>query len=67
MMTTVRAVVKDGRITLLEPLQIAEGTELLVTVLDDEDRAFWAAVTDHAFAKIWDNPEDDVYGELLED
>jgi predicted DNA-binding antitoxin AbrB/MazE fold protein len=68
MMTTVRAVVKNGQITLLEPLQIAEGTEVLVTVPnDDEDREFFLRITEQAFAAIWDNPEDDAHGELLKE
>ncbi|CAN5359353.1 hypothetical protein BH24GEM3_BH24GEM3_11720 [soil metagenome] len=68
MMTTVRAVVKDGRIQLLEPIEIADGTEVLVTVpTDDDDREFLMRITEQAFAAIWDNPEDDAHGELLKE
>ncbi len=68
MLTTVRAVVKDGRIQLLEPIEIADGTEVLVTVpTDDEDREFLMRITEQAFAAIWDNPEDDAHGELLKE
>jgi hypothetical protein len=67
-MTTVRAVVKDGRIQLLEPIEIADGTEVLVTVpTDDDDREFLMRITEQAFAAIWDNPEDDAHGELLKE
>ena len=41
MLNTVRAVVKEGQIRLLEKLELPEGTELLVTPLvDDSDSAF---------------------------
>jgi predicted DNA-binding antitoxin AbrB/MazE fold protein len=68
MMRTVRAIVKNGQITLLEPVEIAEGTEVLVTVpTDEEDGEFLMRITEQAFAAIWDNPEDDAHGELLAD
>jgi len=34
---------------------------------EDSDRAFWLLASQSAMKKIWDNPEDDVYAELLED
>jgi hypothetical protein len=65
MLTSVRAIVKDGQITLLEPVDIPEGTEVLVTLLEDQDRAFWNAVTERSLTAVWDHPDDDVYAELL--
>ena len=66
MLNTVRAVVKEGQIRLLEKLELPEGTELLVTPLvDDSDSAFWLGISQSALDKIWDNEEDDVYAELL--
>lgn len=64
MFNTVRAVVKEGQIRLLEKLELPEGTEVLVTPLV-EDSAFWLGVSQAALDKIWDNEEDDVYAELL--
>jgi hypothetical protein len=32
---------------------------------DDDDREFWMAASRISMARIWDNPEDDVYAELL--
>jgi hypothetical protein len=64
MFNTVRAVVKEGQIRLLEKLELPEGTEVLVTPLVD-DSAFWLGVSQSALDKIWDNEEDDVYAELL--
>jgi hypothetical protein len=66
MLKTAEAVVRDGRIELLEPLTLTDGTKLLVTVLPDEDEHhFWSQVSDRSLADIWDNTEDDVYAELL--
>jgi len=64
MLNTIRAVVKEGQIQLLEKLELPEGTEVLVTPLID-DSAFWLGVSQSALDKIWDNEEDDVYAELL--
>ena len=33
----------------------------------DEDREFWLLASIPAMKEIWDNPEDDVYAELLKD
>jgi hypothetical protein len=64
MLNTVRAIVKDGKIELLEHIDLPEGTEILVTpLLDDTD--FWSSASRVALEKVWDNSEDDVYGELL--
>ena len=64
MLQTVRAIVKDGQIQLLEKIDLPEGTEMLVTpLLEDSD--FWLKVSHSALDKVWDNTEDDVYGELL--
>ena len=68
MLSTVWAVVREGKIELLEPMPLPEGSKVLVTVMSEEDNLhFWMAATQTAFDKIWDNPEDDVYAELLEE
>lgn len=64
MMNTVKAVVKAGRIELLEQLDIPEGTGVLVTILSEESD-FWLNASQSALASIWQNEEDDVYGHLL--
>lgn len=66
MPNTIRAVVREGRIELLEQVEIPEGTEVLVMPLVDE-RDFWSKAGESALASVWDNPEDDVYAELLEE
>lgn len=67
MLNTVRAIVREGKIQLLEPLDLPEGTELLVTPLIEEDAQFWAGTSRPALDAIWDNTEDDVYAQLLQE
>lgn len=65
MLSTIRAVIRDGKIELLEPVSLPEGAHLLVTILGEDDRAFWQAASEPALKQVWDNPEDDVYAEHL--
>jgi len=65
MLHTVRAVVREGKIELLEKVEIPEGTEVLVTPLVNESD-FWLNASASALDSVWDNSEDDVYAELLE-
>ena len=64
MLTTVRAIVKEGRIQLLEKIELPEGTEMLVTPLPDESD-FWLKAGESSLDAVWDNGEDDVYAQLL--
>ena len=64
-MQNIRAVVREGRIELLEEVEIPEGTELLITPLPDE-QDFWLNAGESSLDSVWDNAEDDVYAELLE-
>jgi Protein of unknown function DUF104 len=65
MMNTIRAVVREGKIELLEEVEIPEGTEVLVTPLLDEPDV-WLKASESSLGGVWDNSEDDVYAELLE-
>ena len=67
MLNTVRAVVRAGKIELLEPVDLPEGTPVLVTPLIEEDTLFWARASHVALDAIWDNAEDDVYAQLLKE
>ena len=58
------ATVNDGRIEL-KGLDVPDGTEVLVTILSNGDE-FWLNAGGPSLNAIWDNPEDDVYAELLE-
>lgn len=64
MLNTVRAVVNNGRVELLENIDVPDGTQVLVMVLSNGDD-FWLRASEPSLNAIWDNPEDDVYAELL--
>jgi hypothetical protein len=64
---TVRAIVHEGKIELLEHVELPEGANVLVTFLHDEQAEFWLHASQVSLDAIWDNPEDDVYGKLLEE
>ncbi|MDX2034036.1 MAG: hypothetical protein SF339_25405 [Blastocatellia bacterium] len=65
MLSTVKAVVREGRIELLEQVSLPEGTELLITILSDEDR-FWMEASQLSLESVWNHPQDDIYEQLLE-
>ncbi len=65
MLNTIKAVVKDGKIELLEQVQIPEGAAILVTVLNDENE-FWLKASESSLASVWDNDADDTYEQLLD-
>lgn len=64
-MKTIRATVRDGKIELLEQAELPEGTNVLVTLLSEDEADFWLQTSHVSLATIWDNAEDDVYIELL--
>ncbi len=63
------AIVRDGRIELLEPADLPDGARLRVTVMTDsvpnKDQQFWLGASQSALDSVWDNAEDDVYAQLL--
>jgi predicted DNA-binding antitoxin AbrB/MazE fold protein len=65
MQQRIRAVVTEGRIEPLDKLDLPDGTQVLVTVLPNGDD-FLLRASEVSLNAIWDNPEDDVYAELLE-
>jgi len=64
MLNTIRAIVREGKIELLEEMDIPEGTEVLVTPLFDETD-FWLRASRPTIDTVWDNEDDNVYAELL--
>ena len=66
MLNTVWAVIRNGKIELLERIDFPEGARVLITLLPDEEAQFWQGATQMSLDAIWDNTEDDVYAELLE-
>ena len=67
MLKTVMATVRKGKIEIAEGLELAEGTRVLVTVLPDNEAKFWQNVSQESLDKVWNNSEDDIYAELLEE
>ncbi|MDT4968957.1 MAG: hypothetical protein QOJ64_3694 [Acidobacteriota bacterium] len=65
MLNTIRAIVREGKIELLEEVEIPEGTEVLITPLIDEAN-YWLRASESSLGSVWNNSEDDVYAELLE-
>ena len=66
MVSTMWGVVRVGRIEVEEAISLAEGTRVLVTAAPTEDEnPFWQDASQHALAAIWDNPQDDIYAQLL--
>ncbi|MEK6262042.1 MAG: hypothetical protein AABP62_25880 [Planctomycetota bacterium] len=66
MLQSVWGVVRDGRIELSEETPLVDGTRLLVTILPEDESSFWAGASQSSLDEVWDNPEDDVYAELLQ-
>ncbi len=64
MLNTVKAVVRKGKIELIEQINLPEGAEVLVTILSEEDQ-FWTDASEPSLSKIWNNEEDDIYEQLL--
>jgi hypothetical protein len=66
MISTVWAVVREGKVVPLENIELPEGARALVTLLPDETEEFWLRASESALDAVWDNAEDDCYAELLE-
>ncbi len=67
MLTTVWAIVKNGKIEPIESISLEEDTRVIVTLVPDEhDREFWLHASESALAGVWDNEKDDTYANLLQ-
>lgn len=68
MLQTTWAVVKKGKIELMENIPLPEGTKVIVTLLvEDDESQFWSLASQRSLSSIWENAEDDVYAELHQD
>ena len=65
MLQTILATVKQGKIEPLEPIDLPEGTKVIVTLLSEDEHQFWRDSSQISLNAVWDNVEDDIYGELL--
>jgi hypothetical protein len=66
MLNTIWGVVRDGKIELLESVDLSEGAKVLVTLTQSEGTDFWLKASQTALDAVWNNSEDDVYGQLLQ-
>ncbi|MEG4202991.1 hypothetical protein QUA20_03550 [Microcoleus sp. Pol7_A1] len=66
MLKTIGATVRQGKIELLESAELPEGRRVLVTLLPDDETEFWLQTSQTSLNAVWDNPEDDVYAQLLQ-
>ncbi len=64
---TLRAIIREGKIEPLEQVHLPEGSKVLVTLLPDDEAEFWLQASQASLDTIWDNPEDDVYAQLLKE
>ena len=64
---TLRAIIHEGKIEPLEDVSFPEGSKVVVTLLSEEDTEFWLRASQDSLDAVWDNPTDDVYGQLLEE
>ncbi len=67
MLNTVWAVVREGRIELLEDVELPEGAKVLVTLLSDGNGRFWLDASQSSLDAVWGNSGDDVYAQLLKE
>ena len=65
MLKTLWATVRQGKIELLESLELPEGAKVLVTLLPDEEAEFWLQASQTSLDTVWNNTEHDVYAQLL--
>ncbi len=66
MLKTIWATVREGKIELLESVELPEGASVLVTLLSDNEDEFWLQASQPSLDAVWNNVEDDVYAQLLQ-
>jgi hypothetical protein len=66
MVKTLWATVRQGKIELLEQAELPEGTRVLVTLLPDDETEFWLECSQTSLDAVWNNEEDEIYAELLQ-
>lgn len=66
MFHTLRATIGPQKTLVpLEPVDLPEGAEVLITILTESENLFWQSASSSTLEKIWSNTEDDVYEKLL--
>lgn len=68
MLQTVWAEIRNGKIEPVEHVTLPEGAKAIVTFIsDDEETRFWLFASERSLADVWENTEDDIYAELLQE
>ncbi|CAD5935495.1 hypothetical protein PA905_43540 [Planktothrix agardhii CCAP 1459/11A] len=65
MLRTFLGTVRQGKIELLDSANLVEGTQVLVTLIANDEAEFWLQASQVSLNAVWDNAEDDIYAELL--
>ena len=65
MTTTVDAIYEDGKLHLQQSLPLAENSRVRVTIESDAEREEWLKLSEDNLLKTWNQPDDDVFNELL--
>jgi hypothetical protein len=65
MQRTFWGTVRQGKIELLDSTDLVEGTQVLVTLIANNEVEFWLQTSQVSLNAVWDNAEDDIYAELL--
>ncbi|MBD2484149.1 hypothetical protein [Planktothrix sp. FACHB-1365] len=65
MLRTFWGTVRQGKIELLDSAELVEGTQVLVTLIANDEAEFWLQASQVSLNAVWDNAEDDIYAELL--
>ncbi len=70
MTTTLEATYVDGKLVLDKPLPLPDKAHVIVTIetgsdTSESERAAWLKLSEQSLLKAWDNPQDDVFHDLL--
>lgn len=65
MLKTILETVKTGKIEWLESAELVEETQVLVTLIPNNESEFWQQASQVSLNQVWDNTEDDIYAGLL--
>jgi len=70
MTTKMDAVYEDGKLVLPTPLPLPDKARVVVTIesgtpSSDAERDAWLSISEQSLLRTWDNPEDDIFNELL--
>ena len=72
MTTTVEAIYENGTLKLRHRLPLEEKAQVIVTIetksdsMEVSERLAWLKQSEEILRKAWDNPDDDVFNELLD-